>query len=212
VSARNHRALLAAVIAQARAAANPEDQAVLDRLADPDAGAGPLFGELHPDGEGWGALVADCVTAARIEREHAIRLTRVNQRAREGAAAAAGLARAAAFLRPLMDGALIDGHPPSYANPDPLADALATVQAAIAFQRRMAADTLASLSRRGDPAAARSAALGWIAEAVLRLTGAPNRPRVEKLAGIVFGKEVTGKAVRAAVLPSNALRYGHDAP
>ncbi len=57
---------------------------------------------------------------------------------------------------------------------------------------------LRAISRRGDKAAARSRAIGWLKSSVLRLSGRPNIKRVAALCSAVLGEPVSVAAVKRA--------------
>ena len=57
---------------------------------------------------------------------------------------------------------------------------------------------LRAISRRGDKAAARSRAIGWLKSSVLRLSGRPSIKRVAALCSAVLGEPVSVAAVKRA--------------
>jgi hypothetical protein len=57
---------------------------------------------------------------------------------------------------------------------------------------------LRAISRRGDKAAARSRAIGWLKSSVLRLSGRPSIKRVAALCSAVLGANISEAAVKRA--------------
>ena len=57
---------------------------------------------------------------------------------------------------------------------------------------------LRAISRRGDKAAARSLAIGWLKSSVLRVSGSPSIKHVAILCRVVLGAEISEAAVKRA--------------
>jgi hypothetical protein len=76
----------------------------------------------------------------------------------------------------------------------------------ITNDRGDAAVRLSQQSRKTDASAARSAALGWLAESIEKASGRPNSRHAAALAEAVLNLDgVTESAVRKAIRPSDRL-------
>jgi hypothetical protein len=92
---------------------------------------------------------------------------------------------------------------------DTAVEALDPLRVRIATDRGVAARRLRQQSRKTDVSAARSAALGWIAESVEKASGKPHLEHTASLAEAVLDlDDVTEGAVRKAVRPSDRRARG----
>jgi len=185
---------------QADNPADREAMAVCNRLTDSEAAIS--FAAVRPDGTRWEILLADCIIAERKMRSLWQEVAGAAEAEREAAEAAAALDTLTKTLTPRIV--------PISGQPDVIAAALGVVGDAIYSMRLSAARVRKERSRRADEDAARSAAIGWLREAVRQASGAKNHEHVRVLAEAATGHPVTLASVRKAVMPSYALSYGYS--
>ena len=188
-------------VARFRAHFAPLDEyakAVLDRLTSEEwlRHALPAF-DVVPR-ERWPILLGDCLYAEREMREHKRIAEHYRRTVDKAEEVLKGLDAIAAFVERCD---VVD---------EPAVEALAVLRARIANDRGVAARRRSQQSRKkNDPSAARSAALGWLAESVEKLSGKPNLRHAAALAEAVLDLDgVTEGAVRKAVRPSDRRARG----
>ena len=160
----------------------------------------PVFEVVPPDRR-WAILLGDCLHAEREMREHKRIAEHYRRTVDKAEEALKALDAVAAFVE----------RPPVVGKGDPAVEgeALGALMVRIANDRGDAALRLRQQSRKTDPSAARSAALGWLRQSVEKLSGKPNLKHVASLAEAVLDLvDVTEGAVRKAVRPSDRLRRG----
>lgn len=149
--------------------------------------------------ERWITFLRDCIEAKRVQQRH----PQVVRDAADGLAAAN---KAAALIEDCADIIL-----PRIVSsgPGPVEEAIDLLRWQAASMRQMAQRCIDEHSRRSDPAPAQSAAVGWIKESMLRLSGGDNREHVRVVAEAALESSITMDTVRNAVCPSDALRHGY---
>jgi hypothetical protein len=167
---------------------------VLDRL-EADGRAAEAFADILPNGERWEVLVHDCVMAEQQSRTHKNIIPALQERLKKAPDAIQAIKTLDDFFsmhwEPIPD--------------DPITEALRILRVEIYYSHRHTEEYLATRSRKKDQSAARSAAIGWLKESVLRMSGKPNQKHVITLAEVTLGKrDLTVDAVRKAVTPSDA--------
>jgi hypothetical protein len=175
---------------------------VCSRLLDSEAPS--AFMVVGPGPERWATLLDDCITADRVQRRH--------QHVVSGSAADLDSAKEAATLIERLAKILLPSIVPEAGRLTPIEEAINLLRWRAYTQRQSALRCIQEHSRRRDPAAARSAAVGWIRESVLRLSGKDNLEQVRVLAEATLGcapDSLTIDAVRKAVCPSAAIREGY---
>jgi hypothetical protein len=200
-------------------------QKVLDRLAADERAADAFFAVL-PNGDRWGVLLSDCITADERARSHAKRIRALQDKIQKAPRALKAAVIIADFFygpRSKLDlseeaFALLRAHENGREDPqrlallrsqinDPINQALSLLRAQIKDTCRHYRQFLSALSRKTDAWAARSEGIGWLRESVQRLSGRPNHKQVAVLAEIVLGTEdIDIGSVRKAVMPRDALR------
>jgi Phage integrase family len=153
---------------------------VLGRLIDDDH-AVDAFVSLLPDGNGWDALLSDCITANERESTHKKLIYSLRKRLKKAPRAKAAVKTIADFLSGTV----------CLTPEDPIKEALKILHDQIDLKIRLTEETLRDRSRNKTVLAARSEAIGWLRGSILHLTGKPNDAHVATLAQIVC--ETKGK-------------------
>jgi hypothetical protein len=193
--------MIHAAVEQFRRGASPPDEhaaAVLERLVAEEWRQHVLPAFALVPVEDWPALLRTCVEAERVARTHAAVVDRLRRRVRSAEKAAKALLTIKKFLRPEDDSAA--------------AAALGMLKIEIKIERRIAQRGLLE-RRKSDAAAARSAGIGVLAEAIRVATGKTHRAEVAALADAVFDtrEPVTKDMVRHALTPSQRrARWVHS--
>lgn len=136
-------------------------------------------------------LARDCLTAARILRTH----RREVERARFLGENAEGARRA---LQEVADYIAGSGFVVEGGADDPVPEAQRILADEIFWTERHGEIRGQQLSRRGDRAAARSRAIGWIKMSVHRLSGRPHLAEVRTLCDVALGGRPSLDAVKRA--------------
>lgn len=182
---------------RARAGLNPSSQAVLDRLRHDDetkrtnCRRDVVAAFSVVPSEKWKVLLDDCIHAGRASRDHKRIADEAKRTLEDAPAAVDAFETVAAF----------PGRQPE--RDHPLNEANRTLRETLFYAQSDAKRVLQERSRKTDAGAARSAAIGWIAGSILRLSGRPNRKHVITLVEAVldlYSGEVTEAAVRNASL------------
>ena len=136
-------------------------------------------------------LVGDCLTAARILRTHRHEVERAHFLRENADGARRALQEVADYIA--RSGFVVEG-----GADDPVREALRILANEIFSTERHGAIRGQQLSRRGDKAAARSRAVGWIKTSVYRLSGRPHVAEVRTLCHVALGGRPSLYAVKRA--------------
>jgi hypothetical protein len=201
---RQAKDCLKAVIAAWRSK-NGHDQHAQDvcrRLLESEAPS--AFAAILDHPERWGVLLGDCIWADRVQRYH--------QQVVSGSAADLAAAKEAATLTERLAEIILPNIVPVDGRPSLGEEAINVLRWEAYMRRQSALRCIHEHSRRSDPAAARSAAVGWIKESVQHLSGNANLEQVRVLAEATLGCApgvLTIDTVRKAVGPRAAVRDGY---
>jgi hypothetical protein len=197
-------------------------KAVLGRLQ-ADKAVAAAFAAVCPNEPSWRILLADCVQAERLAREHPYRLKTLRALVKDIPVAIEALRQAEGILHPQLlpdrrkagegrlhysvarldrpdapveEQAALERKPETLS--DPIRDAFALLHQHAQTQLASAEDWLARVSQRSYPPASRALGIAWIKGSVLALSGAPNLDHVITLAEPALGTDepVTKDAIR----------------